>query len=144
LRATVTPVRSVPVTSGQTDANGDPLWLPVAWIWVEGNPSRTKYGEAPDPWSKPYWGMHSQLNLLEVAYDSKVTNPKERWQGRITQLDLEGKPIAAKVPRRVLVRPENHDFKGIPSTARFHWKDTDEGVWIPCDQGCCRVDAFYE
>jgi hypothetical protein len=143
LRATVTPVRPAPVQNGETLQQGKRVWLPVAWIWVEGNPSGTKYGEAPDPSRKPFWGMRRNLNLLELTYDPDVPESDKRWQGQIVQLGLDGKPDTSKDPRRVLVTYMDHGFTGIPSNARFHWKDTDEGVWIPCDQGCCRVDAFY-
>ncbi len=143
LRATITPARNAPVTNDETLQGGKRKWLPVAWLWIGGNPSGTKYGEAPTATSKPYWGMHGELNLLELTYDPSVLDPVDRWQGQITQLLPDGTTDISKTPRRVSVKYDNHGFAGIPSTARFRWKDTDEGVWIPCDQGCCRVDAFY-
>lgn len=27
-------------------------------------------------------------------------------------------------------------------TVRWSWSDTDEGIWVPCDKGCCRATTF--
>ena len=29
--------------------------------------------------------------------------------------------------------------RAVPGTARFRWIDTDEGLWVRCEDGCCKV-----
>jgi hypothetical protein len=37
------------------------------------------------------------------------------------------------------VSREPHPGQTVPLTARWMWRDTDEDIWISCDQGCCTI-----
>jgi hypothetical protein len=130
-RATVTPVPDLESKSSDDFAKD---FVPVAWIWLAEDPKNTKYGE-PVGGSKT-WGMKQGLNQLELMYIAPG-----KWKARAVQLEEDGsKPIKPSTSS-LIVTYKRHPDVWIPGTVRFSWLVADEGVWVPCDQGCCQVDA---
>jgi hypothetical protein len=94
-------------------------WVPVATLYFPADPG-PKYSR---------WGLSKGENLLELTDSAGV------WRARITP---EG-----GTPRKWLrVKRTPHDDAIVPGTARFRWTRSDDGVWVPCGQACCRTDGF--
>jgi hypothetical protein len=131
-RGTVTPVADL---DSRTTDDYTADYVRVAWIWLADNPANTKYGQ-PVGGSKT-WGMQQGLNLLELKY----VGP-DSWQARATPYKEDASaPSVVASTSSLIVNYKRHPDVWIPGSARFSWLLQDEGVWVPCDQGCCQVDA---
>jgi hypothetical protein len=58
------------------------------------------------------------------------------WAGEIRRKRILG----GWSVKEVFVHRRDHNTS-VPGTARFMWTDTDEDLWIECDDGCCRVSG---
>jgi hypothetical protein len=112
------------------------VWVKMAWIWFEQDPAGSKYG-VPTPQMPKTWGMKAGPTLLEIRFDS-VTNA---WEGRLTSYTRQGEVDGGPMYSVTVVQAHPHGYD-LPGSVRFNWLTTDEGVWVPCDQGCCQVDAM--
>jgi hypothetical protein len=109
-------------------------WVRVATVWLSGDPAGTKYGP-PTAAMPRTWNMRRGLNALELSFDGS------NWQGRVYPVSTDGtSPTTPNVTRLVVTQEKHYDVV-VPGTARFRWQAADEGIWVPCDQGCCRVEA---
>jgi hypothetical protein len=98
-------------------------WQPVAYVLLQGPPeSSSKYGKA---------GLGPDVKTLSLkAEDGKTPAGKDTtfWFALI-----EGSATQYNVDRA------DHAGDVIPSVTRWAWDEADEDMWIPCDDGCCRV-----
>lgn len=131
LRATVVPEPDL-ATKPISEFKG--VWVRVATVWLGGDPSGTKYG-APTAGMPHTWNMRRGLNALELSFDGVS------WQGRVYPVSANGYTPTTTGVTRLIVTQEKHLDVLVPGTARFRWRVADEGIWVPCDQGCCRVEA---
>ncbi len=132
IRATVTPVAQANRIRREFDAG----YVKVATVWLDRSPSATVYG---DPLK---WGMMQGENEIWLR-----RFPNNTWKGYV-------KPMASPANVTfVSVNRHDHARTRVPGTARFRWHTPTgmvmstailgQGVWVPCDQGCCEVDAFW-
>jgi hypothetical protein len=121
IRASVTPVDDL----DQLDESDYATWRDVATFWLRDDPEGTKY--APDCPTKPRgcWGLRRGKNTLQLRYDGV-------WHAQVL-------PGGNGTPWPLDVNDCAHFDVMVPGTARFHWRDDDDTVWIRCSQGCCQV-----
>ena len=105
------------------------VWRRAATVVLDTDPTGTKYATR--------WGMRRGINIIELAY-AEVSTGSWQWIARVTPAPTGGMRPPSKP---LLVTQESHPDVVVPGTARFRWRGMDEGVWVPCDQGCCRLDA---
>lgn len=83
----------------------------------------------PPASSKYYrWGLRFGENQIYVQ------NVSGSWTMRIGSAGTAIQMHAHRMP---------HMDAGVPGTARWRYDSADDGMWVPCGQACCRVDAFY-
>ena len=110
----------------------DELQLSDFAEWVEIADIRLK--QDPPTTSKYYkWGLRKGKNVLELrmvgtTFEAQVTS----WAGgvRVTR------------PWEFIEPRHPHEDAAVPGTARFRWTIADEGIWVPCGQGCCKVEGI--
>ena len=103
-------------------------WTPVATIKLETDPAPgSKYAR---------WGLRGGAgirgNVLELMRNGAT------WQVRVIPLTATG-PGA---PRQWnFVERHEHLDAAVPATVRFRWTVADDGIWVPCGQGCCKAEG---
>jgi hypothetical protein len=113
---------------GEYDMRTFATWTHVATVHFRGNPAGTKYGRRPSGSTGAFWNFVNGENEIFLRVDA--SKPKG-W--------------AAEVRNRqgtfelVIVDRDDHTGKHIPGTARWHWDPQDEGAWVRCDDGCCKI-----
>ncbi len=118
LRAALVPREGVEALSPADFSAG---WQRVAELYLEtAPPTGSKYAS---------WGLQRGKNSIDLRQFAWG------WTVRMT-------PPAPGAPRvwRVVARDVHLDA-GIPGTARFRWTTGDDGMWVPCGQSCCHVEA---
>jgi hypothetical protein len=105
-------------------------WTEVATIIVPKGASLGKYGT-----SGHGFGLAEGKNTLFIHADDKGGGVYV-WSGRIVNASFPAGHVYGKE-----VHWEDHRSVGIPidGTARWHWSETDEELWVRCDVGCCLV-----
>jgi hypothetical protein len=116
LRASVIPEPHIDTLRVDHFAAG---WVHVATIWFSDDPVGTKYAT---------WGLRVGRNTLELRAVGGV------WEARVTP-----STDTATVWTNVYRHP--HLDMAVPGTARFRWRNNDEGIWVPCGAACCRSDG---
>ena len=120
IRASIVPVPGIDAFSVGQFENG---WIHVATIVVSDSvPPNSKYDR---------WGLRQGRNEL---YFQKVKGDTV-WHAA---LQPPGAGPTSRVGWR-FVRRHPHFDAAVPGTARFRWTVLDEGVWVPCGQGCCQA-----
>ena len=78
------------------------------------------------------WGMAQGDNEVQLKY----ARPTNAWEAQMV-------PAGGGPPTRLkfVGRHEHYDVP-VPGTARFRWTIGDEGIWVPCGQGCCKVEGI--
>lgn len=94
------------------------------------------------PGDKTYkddWKFRQGLNEIFIA---KRPNSDD-WAGRIRVKGFLCKqfPGLDHCYKDLKVEREPHTGAVIPATARFRWEELDEGVWVRCADGCCKVSG---
>lgn len=100
-------------------------WVDVAVIKLTQNPPQD---------SKYYkWGLRRGDNTLAL----RLTGSD--WEAQVT-VRVQGQSVT----RRWMFPEPRHEHRdaAVPGTARFRWTVADEGVWVPCGQGCCKVEGI--
>lgn len=134
VRARIVPLKNI--NKKTKTADFDKHFVPMAWITVPFLPDPgVKYGTGAD--------MHGMRlrpgnNLLWIGY-AKTTGT---WYAQIEPYDDHFQPLSPVVRYAVPVRYTAHaNAQNYAGAARFAWMATDDGLWVPCDQGCCIVSA---
>lgn len=122
MRAKVTPRRNVDQLTLADFAD----WQEVAIIRLDtAPPAGSKYEK---------WGLMKGKNTLEL----KLTGAT--WSAQVTSRRENGNFVTREW---VFAEPRHpHVDAAVPGTARFRWTVGDEGVWVPCGQGCCKVEGI--
>jgi hypothetical protein len=94
-------------------------------------PNHTKY--------KDSWKFREGVNEIFIV---KQPNTDE-WAGRIYTSGwlcslFKG---SSGCYRDLHVAKDPHHGVTIPATSRFRWDERDEGVWVRCADGCCKVSG---
>jgi hypothetical protein len=115
--------------------NGDfnNVFVPMAWVWLDNVPTNSKYDHDANNWG---YGFKQHWNLVSVGYDTSA----KVWMAQIQAVSDDFKD-AAGLAHTLPVGNTDHQVD-MPGTSRFAWSANDDGLWMPCDQGCCRVSAF--
>ena len=117
----------------------DTGWVMVATILYRGPLSGkyAKYGRPPAPGESGYWGLQvGESHLYLRTTTDSVTYPSG-WMAQIRY------PHSSLPPHELLVAArDDHQGRRIPGTARFRWLDDDDGDWIRCDDGCCKIGVM--
>jgi hypothetical protein len=92
----------------------------AAAVFFVGNPEGTKYATK--------WGFKKGLNMILLQKKGPGS-----WIAQTA-------PPGNSPPHDLHVDWHQHTFLP-PATARFRWDSTDEGLWVRCDAGCCRVSG---
>ena len=118
IRAAFVPERDVNEKSAN-DFKG-PAWQRVATVHFKDDPAATKYGTQ----------MHLRKgdNYIEIRFFNN------NWEAQVAY------KTGGTSPLKFIYRHPHNDA-GVPGTARFRWRDDDDGLWAPCGQACCRVEA---
>jgi hypothetical protein len=72
------------------------------------------------------WGLRAGENVVYL---------RERTPGRF-RLRIGSGPNAKWLNAERMT----HMDAGVPGTARWRYVSSDDGIWVPCGQACCRVD----
>ena len=115
LRASVVPTDSLDAY----DLNRFSTRTPVAQVYFADDPKATKYDTV--------WAFKKGQNSMELMQASAGA-----WQVYINGA------LNSKL-RVVRTGHESYNMH-VVGTARWHWKDDDEAVWVRCAEGCCRVE----
>lgn len=116
IRASVIPVPDIDTLREDHFAAG---WVHVATIWFHDDPEGTKYAT---------WGLRKGRNTLELRVVGAT------WEARVMS-----NTDTATVWTNVVRHP--HLDMAVPGTARFRWRNNDEGIWVPCGAACCHSDG---
>ena len=122
LRAKITPMRNLERVNLEVLRS----WTSMATITVASVPTTGKYST---------WGMRPGDNVLQLRIDP-VTGA-----GSARMISPAMAAAAPDTTELLFVGRHEHFDVGIPGTARFRWTLADDGVWVPCDQGCCKVEG---
>lgn len=102
-------------------------WVRSAVVHFRGTPGG-KYGRRPaGDTMNPYWNFVRGENEIYLKMDSSKPSG---WAAEVRN--------SAGTFEIVVVHRHPHS-KPVPGTARFRWMDQDEGGWIRCEDGCCKV-----
>lgn len=77
------------------------------------------------------WGLAVGDNVLRLKHLGGTNWAAELLPAGSTQW----------VPMTFVERHEHVDA-AVPGTARFRWTEGDDGIWVPCGQGCCKVEGI--
>lgn len=117
--------------------NFDTGWVHSATVVIDFEPvgRYAKYGRPPSPDEKKYWGFLKGDNeiYLRTTTDS-VTYPSG-WRAQVRHKNAEPYEL-------LVIERHEHKPKRIPGTARFRWIEDDDGDWIRCEDGCCKIGVF--
>jgi hypothetical protein len=95
-------------------------WVRVALIVFHDSPVGTKYYD---------WGLRAGPNVLALKFDGV------RWAAQVI-----APGSTTPVPWTWVKRYKHYDA-AVPKTVRWRWTIADDGVWVPCGQGCCETDG---
>lgn len=79
------------------------------------------------------WGLRPGMNELYLARSATGD-----YQTFARSLGV-GAPATPPMWTNVIRHP--HVDAALVSTARFRWISTDDGFWVACGQGCCKMDG---
>lgn len=119
VRAQITPepnIHQIPIAAFNT-------WQQMAVITLK-DPPVGKYAD---------WGLAVGDNMIRLR----------RPASGIWEADLLPENSTQRLPLKFVARHEHVDA-AVPGTARFRWTSGDEGVWVPCGQGCCKVEGIAQ
>lgn len=102
-----------------TDFEG--RWVQVAMVRISGLTAGHKYYD---------WGLRNGINRVQVRKDGA------QWRMRVWP--ALGSPKTWPDDRTF--RMPHHDAV-VPATVRFRFTLMDDGIWVPCGNGCCRSDG---
>jgi hypothetical protein len=113
--------------------NFEGRWVHAATVHFRNNPTHQKYTGG--------WKFHAGMNEVYIQKE----RGSNRWAGRVKLRDgwcgafwwLMGD----RCYKDLSVDRADHNKPDIPATARFRWDEHDEGVWVRCDDGCCKVSG---
>ena len=104
------------------------VWKRVATITLDGD---------PEPGSKYFkWGLRGgdefKGNILEMMRTGSA------WRVRVI-----AQPNSGELPPTEWTFVERHPHldAAVPATVRFRWTVADDGIWVPCGQGCCKAEG---
>ena len=98
-------------------------WAPVATVILSGKPS----GKYRDKWGFVGSGHEDTVYFKHVSPYNETS-----WQVRVN----------GSVRRGIKVYWTDHGSAAfLVSTARWVWKDSDDGIWIRCEFGCCEAES---
>lgn len=101
-------------------------WTHMATITLVGPPAGPKYST---------WGMRRGNNRMELRLDPS----NSQWHARMIAPAFGTSPEDT-TDLRFVGRHQHFDV-AVPATARFRWTLADDGIWVPCDLGCCKVEG---
>ena len=116
LKASIVPTDSLDAY----DLNRFNAMTPVAQVYFANDPKGTKYDTL--------WTFTKGRNSMDLIHT-----------GGVWQVYINGQRNS-----RLKVVRTGHESYGmhVAGTARWHWKDNDEAVWVRCAEGCCRVEEI--
>jgi hypothetical protein len=113
--------------------NFEGRWIHAATVHFRNNPTHTKYSDG--------WKFHAGTNEVYIQKE----RGSNRWAGRVKLRDgwcgAFWWAMGARCVKDLSVDRADHNKPDIPATARFRWDERDEGVWVRCDDGCCKVSG---
>jgi hypothetical protein len=108
------------------DKNFDVGRTPVASVYFSSDPTGSKYDTI---WSFKKSTDLASENLIELQHD-KTKGRDDGWTVYINGV----------LNTKLHVVRHGHGGMVIPGTARWAWSETDETLWVRCDDGCCEVE----
>lgn len=99
----------------------------VGYVFLHDPPGTTRYAA---------WGLRQGLNEIYLALESPDLH-------RIFVRSIDPSGAGSPAVRWTNVVRHEHFDAALVSTARFRWIATDDGIWVACGQGCCRMDGEY-
>lgn len=143
-RGTIVPVKDLADFDATTFAT--PAWVEVARVSISPQDPvyETKFhfttAAMPEKMNRIALCQGSWTDCLAADRPPPISSapPKcatadDRWWARIT--NTRGEKFYKCVNRVV------NAGVTMPGTARWLWSDTDEWIWVECDQGCCQVQS---
>lgn len=119
-------------------ADFDTGWVHVAEVAIHGplNGPNAKYGRPASTTDRGYWGfVQGDSNFIYLRTTTDSTTYPSGWMAEVRHPKQGAFPL-------LVVRRHDHTGHKIPGTARFRWIDHDDGNWIRCDDGCCKIGVF--
>lgn len=102
-------------------------WTHMATMTLVGPPVGEKYST---------WGMRRGDNRMEL----RLNPGNSQWEARMIAPAFGSTPEDTTALR--FVERHEHFDVAVPATARFRWTLADDGIWVPCDLGCCKVEGI--
>ena len=136
-KATIVPVPNLARYTAKQDF--DTGWVRVATVVVHGSLSgrMEKYGRPPTPGGSGYWGFMQGENYIYLRTTTDRSYPSG-WKAEVRNSHSD-----TSHELLVMERDDHSTMRHrLPGTARFRWLDTDDGDWIECDNGCCKIGVF--
>jgi hypothetical protein len=131
LVGTIIPEPDLGVYDSPSDFAG---WKTVAHIVVE---PTTPDGEATLAQYETKLGFRRSTFKKPLRVQVK-NNMDIQWIGRV-QRQFIGPVWLTNKENHVWFRNTGAGGYAVPGTARWRWKDNDEGTWTRCTQGCCEM-----
>ena len=116
-----------PATEFTSAAQFEPSFAHAATVYISGNPEGTKYDTG--------WGFKTGTNEIQI----QKAAGQDSWTGQVVSHG-QGCPSTGCL-KTVRVVKENHGTNP-PGIVRFRWDEADEGVWVRCADGCCKVSGY--
>jgi hypothetical protein len=93
---------------------------------------------ADPPTSSKYWrwGLRRGNNRLMLRQVGAG------WEVLLQPPALAGGARPRPTPWLFVGERHMHFDAAVPPTARFRWTFGDDGAWVPCGQGCCKVEGI--
>jgi hypothetical protein len=99
-------------------------WVKAATVVFSDDPRASKYETS--------WGFAEGRNQILIRKDGNL------WSGRVKHHN--GLSCLLGCTKDVIVKRHPHQTMP-PATARFRWEEHDEGLWVRCADGCCKVSG---
>jgi hypothetical protein len=96
----------------------------IGYVYLHDDPTGTRYED---------WGLRQGMNELYLA---RSASGEYLTFARAMGAGAPGAPA-----RWTNVIRHEHVDAALVSTARFRWISTDDGFWVACGQGCCKMDG---
>jgi hypothetical protein len=123
-------------------ADFDTAWVHAATVVIKDSanlrvPLMGKYGRPPS--GRPpndYWGFLPGENYIDLRTTKDLELHPSGWIAQVRHPSRDDPH-----PLRVVER-HDHKPKVLWGTARFRWLEHDDGDWIECDDGCCKIGVM--
>lgn len=139
LKASIIPA---PGLDAATREGFDKDWVHAATVVIKQSLSSDsrlrKYGRPPaaTPDAPGYWGYLQGENRIYLRTTGDRELSPSGWLAEVRHDSLP------KAHQLMVVERHDHKPKKLWGTARFRWLDHDDGDWIECDDGCCKIGVM--